>query len=284
MRRMVQAGVIAAALVASAPAFACEHGHIGAGDAAIGLLLAPIFGVNVHVRMHHAPPCFERRVPVVVAPPVVMVPPPVVQLQIPSIVVEEDYVAPPVVAYAPPPPPPVVVAPAPVVVRAAPAPVVRAAPAPVVERRVDDDDRPATLAAKYLGGAVGRLQPGELRVNEVGTTGSFGLEYRVSRWFALRSDFEAHPGGRSFDVVGGKLWLSPRGALRPYGSVSLAASDSTLEPGRLSFGAVGAAGVDLFLGKHVFFEAEARYRVAPAECCRAVGQLSGHLGGGLAFF
>lgn len=208
-------------------------------------------------------PCPDTTEALVVAPPAYAAPPPV-------------YVQP---MYEPLPPPPIVFA-APQPVYASPPVVV--APAPP---RPPKDDRPALIALKYAPGASAAVDWGS-GAGSFGITHSVGLEVRLSRWFALRSDFEMRPEGRSWDMIGLKVWLFPPWALRPYGSVSLAGSEAYAAPGKYQLGVSAAAGADLFFGKHFFLEAEARYRVSPGagECCREVPHLSVLIGGGVAFF
>ncbi len=305
MRRLVQGALLVSVLLTSVPAFACwrgAHSHVGSGGISINLgglafgfstfarhAPCPTVVLPAPVVVEAPPPVFYRQDPQVVyaPPPVVYSPPPVVY-------------APPPVVYAPPPvtysPPPVVVAPPPV--QYAPPPVV-AAPAPVAPApsvapgafvRADKpaaaaSDRPAFLAVKYMPGAAATVTLGEsLALGGLGAVHDVGVELRLSRWFALRSDVELRSGVRSWDALGAKVWLSPSGVLRPYASVSVSGTELAAQPGRLHIGVVGAAGLDLMLGRHFFLEAEARYRVAPGDCCREVPQLTGLVGGGIAFF
>jgi hypothetical protein len=148
------------------------------------------------------------------------------------------------------------------------------------------DDRPSLLAIKYAPGASSGIDfESKPSFSGFGFAHSLGLEVRLSRWFALRSDFEWRPQGRSWDMLGLKVWLIPSWALRPYASVSLSGSEATSFPGKYQLGVVAALGLDLMIGKHFFIEAEARYRVSPtSECCREVPTLTGLVGAGVAFF
>jgi hypothetical protein len=148
------------------------------------------------------------------------------------------------------------------------------------------DDKPSLLAIKYAPGASSPVawatQP---EFGGFGFAHSVGLELRLSRWFALRSDFEMRNTGRSWDMLGLKVWLIPSWALKPYASVSVSGSEANSFPGKFQLGMSAALGVDLMIGKHFFIEAEARYRVSPtSECCREVPTLTGLVGGGVAFF
>lgn len=237
------------------------------------------FGFGIHTHSH------RRRV--VVAPPPVYVQPAPVYVQPPPVV----YQSPPVVM-APPPmveaPAPVVVAPAPVVVQP-PAPVVVQPPQQVVTRTVaaPQVDRPALLGLKYTPGFSGvfATSPGTIGFTGARFTHSAGLEARLSRWFALRSDVELRDGSRSFDVIGAKVWLAgAEWTAKPYLSASLSGTFADARPNALTVGVVGAGGLDVFFGKHFFLEAEVRYRVLPSSCCSDVPQLTGVAGAGVAFF
>jgi hypothetical protein len=174
----------------------------------------------------------------------------------------------------------VYVQPAPVVVQ--PAPVVTARPVTPVE-----PERPALIGIKYTPGLSGILTTGTGSVGFHGArfTHSAGLEARLSRWFALRSDVELRNDSRSFDVIGAKVWLA--GAdwkVKPYLSASLSGTTMDSRPNALVVGVVGAGGVDIFFGKHFFLEAEVRYRALPGSCCTEVPQVTGVAGAGVAFF
>ncbi len=150
-----------------------------------------------------------------------------------------------------------------------------------------EDHRPSHFGIKYLGGASAAVGfDNGPQVGKFGFTHLVGLELRLSRYFALRSDYELRPEGRSWDMLGLKVWLVPSWFLKPYLSASVAGSESYSLPGKYQLGISAAAGVDLMFGKHFFIEGEARYRVSPGvgECCREVPHLSVLVGGGVAFF
>ena len=107
---------------------------------------------------------------------------------------------------------------------------------------------------------------------------------RLTRWLSLRSDLEFRQTSRTWDMLGVKLSLFPYSPVKPYGSVSFSGTESYAKPGKFSFGFAGAAGIDVFLGKHFFLEAEVRYRMTPGNCCSDVPALTGLVGGGVAFF
>jgi hypothetical protein len=232
------------------------------------------FGFGVHL---HRP----RRVfaPVVVSPPPVYVQPAPVYVQPPPV-----YVQPPVVM-APPPlvaaPPPVVMAPPPVVVAPVPAPqVVARPPAP------REPERPALIGIKYQPGFSGLLTstPRSVGFSEGRFAHGVGLEARLSRWFALRSDVELRADSRSYDVIGAKLWLA--GAdwrVKPFLSASLSGTEHDLRPNALAIGVVGSGGVDVFFGRHFFLTAEVKVRATPDGCC-SVPQVTASAGAGVAFF
>ena len=245
-----------------------SHGHIGAGAAAwdFSLGLRAGGGLRLLLGLAHVPCC---QPPVVVAPQVVMAPPPVGVS-----------------------PPPMVVAPQPVVVVP---PVVVAAPAPapapvVVARGPETPERPdyAPFAVKWAPMGWSSSEPLWSGVDATGVreARSIGLEYRLSRRWALRSDLE-YGSGALWDVAGVKL--SPlSGWFSPYASASVSGHSSPIErSGRvvgssLEVGLVGALGVDLRFGRHFFLEGEGRYRVR-SESCRDVPQYSALVGGGVAF-
>jgi hypothetical protein len=218
------------------------------------------FGFGIHTHSH-------RRV--FVSPPPVSVQPAPVYVQPPPVVYQ----------YAP---PPVVMAP-PVVVQPAPA------PAPQVVTRtvtVAAPERPALIGLKYTPGLSGVFtsSPGSVGLQGARFIHSGGLEARLSRWFALRSDAEFRNDSRSFDVIGAKVWLA--GAdwkVKPYLSASLSGTMADARPNALSVGVMGAGGVDVFFGKHFFLEAEVRYRVLPGTCCSDIPQVTGVAGAGIAF-
>ncbi|MCU0700443.1 MAG: hypothetical protein MUC96_28365 [Myxococcaceae bacterium] len=239
------------------------------------------FGFGVHV---HRP----RRVfaPVVVSPPPVYVQPAPVYVQPPPVYVQPPQVieAPPVVMSPPPlpaPPPPVVVAPAPVVVAPAPAPQVVTRPPPPRE-----PERPALIGIKYQPGFSGLLTsgPGSVGFSDGRFVHGVGLEARLSRWFALRSDVELRSNSRSYDVIGAKLWLA--GAdwkVKPFVSASLSGTEYDLRPNALAIGVVGSGGIDVFFGRHFFLTGEVKVRATPDGCC-SVPQVTASAGAGVAFF
>jgi hypothetical protein len=161
--------------------------------------------------------------------------------------------APPPEGYPPPlaaepPPPPVVVMPAP------PPPP----PPPPPARNIP------LIAIKYGPGMAASVAWGSDVTAGVGFSHSVGLEVRPWRWAALRSDFEWRPDGRAWDFVGLKLWVFPPSwFLRPYLSGSVSAAELYASRGHYQMGVTGAAGLDLFLGRYVFVEAEVRHRLLP---------------------
>lgn len=262
--RKLQAAVVVSVLMVAGVASADSHVELNLFGSSSTLS----FGFGVH---HHA----RRRV--VVTPPVVYVQPAPV------------YVQPPPVVMAPPPPPmvqapPVYVAPPPVVVQ--PAPPVRVETRTVTVTQ-PAPERPALIGVKYTPGLSGIFTASNSSVGFSGArfTHSAGLEARLSRWVALRSDVELRNDSRSFDVIGAKVWLA--GAdwkVKPYLSASLSGTMTDSRPNALSVGVVGAGGLNVFFGKHFFLEAEVRYRALPNACCTEVPQLTGVVGGGVAFF
>lgn len=244
------------------------------------------FGFGVHA--HRA-----RRV---VAPPVVVVPPPVISVEPAPVYVQPApvYVQPAPVVMPPPPlvsAPPVVVTPPPVVVQAPPSP----APAPpaVVTRpaRPVEPERPALIGVKYQPGFSGLFTSSS--TDSSATVGfaqgrfvhGVGLEARLSRWFALRSDVELRTESRSYDVIGAKVWLA--GAdwkVKPFLSASLSGSEHDLRPNALAIGLVGSGGVDVFFGRHFFLTAEAKVRASPGGCCNEGPRVTVGAGAGVAFF
>jgi hypothetical protein len=267
--RKLQAAVVVSVLMVAGVASADSRIELNLFGSASSLSFG--FGVHHHARRRVVvtpPPVYVQPAPIYVQPAPVYVPPPV-------------YVEQPVVI-APPPmvqaPPPVVVAPAPVVVQ--PAPPVR------VETRTVTVTQPA-LGLKYTPGLSGIFTASSSSVGFSGArfTHSAGLEARLSRWVALRSDVELRNDSRSFDVIGLKVWLAGGDwKVKPYVSASLSGTMADSRPNALSVGVVGAGGVDVFFGKHFFLEAEVRYRALPGSCCTEVPQLTGVVGGGVAFF
>ncbi len=236
-------------LLHAVPAQACGHGHTG------GLTVSlPFLSVDVRSGYQHRP-CPEQ------------------------VLLASAPTAPPMV-YA-----------QPIYVQPAPRPhsvYVAPAPAPNVMARIDPPrpvDRPARLGIKYLPGfnSAVVLSNDVLAVGQPTFAHSLGVEYRFTHWLAARSDFEMRASSRSWDALGLKLSL-PIPFFAPYISGSLSASEAYQSPGRYSLGAVAALGFDIKLGRHFFIEAEARYRVAPGDCCREEPQVSALVGAGVAFF
>lgn len=278
MPRLVRLIAVLSIVGVSAPAFACRSG--------VGIQLGSVFlGFSRH--RHGCPP------PVVIVPShplppvsyytqpqVVYAPPPV------AYVAPQAQYSPPPVVYAPPQqqysPPPMVYAPP------APAPTVAVAPMAVVQPRParPQRPRPGFLAIKYMPGVSTSpsLQSGDLDFDDTGFAHSPGLELRLTRWLSLRSDLEFRQAGRSWDMLGVKLSLFPNSPVKPYGSVSFGASESYANPGAFAFGFAGAGGLDVFIGRHFFLEAEVRYRMTPGACCSEAPALTGVIGGGVAFF
>lgn len=271
MPRLTRAALVAA-LVLAPSVFACTY-------TAKGKVYVP--GVRAYrFRIVNAP-CPE------VAPPpqvyVAAAPPPVyVPVPMPPPAYAPAPVAPPV--YVPSPmPPPTYYSPAPL-----PPPTYVPAPVVVAQAPVrHEDEGPSHFGIKYMPGistAVGFANGPQ--TGTVGFSQSLGLELRLSRWFALRSDYELRPEGRSWDMLGLKVWLIPSWVIKPYASASVAGSESYNLPGKFQLGLSAAVGADLMIGRHFFIEAEARYRVSPGvgDCCREVPHLTALVGGGVAFF
>ncbi|MDP1822941.1 MAG: hypothetical protein Q8L48_06860 [Archangium sp.] len=263
MPRLVRLIAVLSIVGVSAPAFACRTGG------GVGIQLGSVFfGFSRH--RHNCPPVVVQAVPVPL-PPVAY------------------YTQQPQVVYAP---PPVVYSPPPMVYAAPPPPVVYAnAPlvaAPVVQAKVarPQRERPGLLAVKYMPGVSTNpsMPDGSLEFDGTGFAHSPGIEVRLTRWFALRSDLEFRQGGRTWDMLGVKLSLFPNSPVKPYGSVSFSGNENYQNPGKYSFGFAAAGGLDVFIGKHFFLEAEVRYRMTPGACCSDVPALTGLVGGGVAFF
>ncbi len=255
MHLLKLAAVVSVVGVAT-PALACHtgaHGHIGLGRG-VGIQLGSIF---FGIAKHRHVPCPQ----VVQAPAVLYAPPPLVY-------------APQPVVYAPAPRPQVVYVPAP-----APLAQARVAPPP-------PPTRPGFLALKYMPGASTGLSSDHvgIQLTDPGFAHSAGLELRFTRWLSLRSDLEFRRDSRTWDMLGAKVSLFPNSGVKPYASVSLAATELLAAPGRYSLGVAGAGGIDIFFGKHFFIEAEVRYRVTPGACCSEVPSVTGLIGGGVAFF
>ena len=180
-------------------------------------------------------------------------------------------------------PPPMVYASPPVVYGNAP---MVAAPVVVQQAPPVRDDRPGLLALKYMPGASSNISStnGKPDFGAVGFAHSPGLELRLTRWLSLRSDLEFRQGGRTWDMLGVKLSLFPHSPVKPYASVSFSGNENYANPGKYSFGFAGAGGLDIFIGKTFFLEAEVRYRMTPGACCSEVPALTGLVGAGVAFF
>lgn len=276
MRKLQAAIVVSVVMVASA-ASAQSHVELNLFGSSSSLSFG--FGVHHHARRRivvSPPPVYVQPAPVYVQPAPVYVPAPPV------------YVEQPVVVAPPPPPmvqaPAVVVAPAPVVVQ--PTPPVRVETRTVTVTQ-PAPERPALIGLKYTPGLSGVFTASGSSVGFAGArfTHSAGLEARLSRWVALRSDVELRNDSRSFDVIGLKVWLAGGDwKVKPYLSASLSGTMADSRPNALSVGVVGAGGLDIFFGKHFFLEAEVRYRALPGSCCTEVPQLTGVVGGGVAFF
>lgn len=272
--RTVQAAVLAVVLTAAGVASAQSHVELNLFGSSSSLNFG--FGVHHHARRH-----------IVVGPPAVYVQPAPIYVQQPPVVYQQ-----PAVVMAPPPmvqAQPVYVQPAPVYVQ--PAPVVQQPPPQVVTRTVTVKEpvpeRPALIGIKYTPGLSGVFTAtgNSVGFSSARFTHSAGLEARLSRWFALRSDVELRNDSRSFDVIGAKVWLAGGDwKVKPYLSASLSGTMADSRPNALSIGVVGAGGLDVFFGKHFFLEAEVRYRALPGNCCTEVPQVTGVVGAGLAFF
>lgn len=280
MTRILQAVTVAVVVGLSAPALACSRHAHGSIAVTLGNLF---FGFGVQAAPCPAPVIVAQPAPVYVAPPpVVYLAPPAPVYAPPPVVMAPPpvaYVAPPAPVYVPTPPPVVAAPPAPPMVAA---PAAAASVSVQVEKR--EAPKPAFLGLKYLGGSAALVDwSSGMSLSGLGYTHSIGLEGRFNRWFGLRSDFEMRSDSRSWDLIGAKLWV-PTSTFKPYASVSLAMTEAYSQPGQMHWGLVGAAGLDIWLGKHFFIEAEARYRVSPGDCCRAEPHLSGLVGAGVAFF
>lgn len=135
------------------------------------------------------------------------------------------------------------------------------------------------MAVKLLGGGSGVVNTTSAKSDQPGLSGMLGVEVRLTEWLAVRSDLDLRANGVSWDVAGLKLrgpWF-----LSPYFSVSATVG---LTGGHFSLGPVGAAGLDLRLGRHFFLELEGAFRVSPGETLRRAGQVSVMAGLGYAFF
>lgn len=248
--------VAVAGLLGASLAFACNrpgaHGHVGA------VAFPFAFGFSVHTHAYPPPlpqPVYVQPQPIVVQPVPVMPPPPMVQAAPVAVA--------PVVIVQPPPQQPV-------------AQVVQRPPEPPAP------PSPPFLAVKWMPGVSSVVAGGQsLVVGQPAFAHSPGLELRVNRWFTVRADAEFRQNGRSWDFIGAKLQPFPGSPVRPYASGSLSVSETPNAP--VSFGATGAVGLDLYLSRNFFIEAEARYRVVPG-CCGDEHRLAGVIGAGVAFF
>jgi hypothetical protein len=254
------------AVLLSAPAFACgSHGvNIGIGP--------------LYLSIGHYHPCEETvvvapQVVVMPAPPMVVAPPPVLAVPVPMMVDPEDMPPPPMVVA------PVVVAPVVVAPPMPPAPPVVVA-APIVAVPVDEPQR---VAVKWMPGFSAPIKFDGLALGEPIIGQNFGIEYRLSHYFALRGDLEMHSGAMSFDVPGLKFALFPHSRVRPFVSGGLALGKNAADPNDgIAVGFVAAAGLDVILFKYLFLTGEVRYRDFPADCC-ALPRVSGLVGIGASF-
>jgi len=270
MLRLVRLISVLSIVGVSAQALACDYRY----QSGVGVQLGGVFfGFSKHRRA----PCPA----VVIAPPTQVQPlPPVAYYTQPQVV----YAPPPQPVYVAPPPPQVVYTNPPIVYAQPPPPPVvqqRAAPPPAPV-----DDKPNFLALKYMPGVSSAISTtqGDAAFGTPSFTHSPGIEARLTRWLSLRSDLEFRREGRTWDMLGVKLSLLPNSPVKPYASVSFSGNENYSDPGKYSFGFVGAAGLDVMIGKYFFLEAEARYRVTPGACCSTVPSLTGLIGGGVAFF
>ncbi len=280
--------VAAVTMLAGTAALACHHGAHGHGGNEINFRVGHLaldlrFGVRPDpcqevVVVAQAEPQYQEQYEA--APMVEATPPPI------YVAPEPEFCAPPIVeapmpVFVAPRPPPVrvyVAPPRPVV----PVPVVVAAPAVVDE----PPPGPSLIALKYMPGAaanVGFKDGFEPRVEGLAFSQSAGVEVRLGRFFALRSDGELRQDGRSWDVIGAKLSLFPSSIVRPYASASLSLSDSPRLPGAIHVSVMGAGGLDIAIGRHFFIEGEIRYRRVPG-CCGEEGRVTALVGAGVAFF
>jgi hypothetical protein len=278
MHRLASTFAVLAGVLLSSPAFACGHHH------GVQVGIGPLY-----LSLGHYHPCEE----VVMAPPVVYVPAPMVVVPAPVAVavatpmyVEEEPMMPPpmVVAPAPmviavPPPPAVVVAPV-----APPAPPMVAAPvvvAPAVV--VAPPDEVQRVAVKWMPGFSAPIDTDKKALGQPIIGQNFGLEYRLSHYWALRGDLEMHSGAMSIDVPGIKFSLLPHSRVRPFASVGLSLGKNAADPtDSIAVGFVGAAGLDIILFKYVFLTGEVRYRNYPSDCC-SLPRVSGLVGIGAQF-
>jgi hypothetical protein len=274
MPRFVRLVAVFCAVGLATPALA--HCHKG-----IAIQIGNVFIGGYKHRHHCHDVVYVPAAPVAAAPVVQAVP-----------VQGYAYSEPPIV-YAPPPAPVVVqqqpVYTAPPIVYAQPVPqqvVAANAPLVVQQPKPARDDRPGFLAVKYMPGfsTAVAAPDGQVQLGTPSFAHSPGIELRLTRWLALRSDLEFRNDSRTWDMVGVKLSPLPWKVFKPYASVSFSGNENLSNPGKFSFGFAGAAGIDLMFGKHFFLEAEARYRMSPGSCCSEVPTITGVVGGGFAFF
>jgi hypothetical protein len=138
--------------------------------------------------------------------------------------------------------------------------------------------REAPLLVKALGGYSALSTGNTTGRDRPGFGGLIGAEYRFTSWLSLRTDVSFRPSSVSWDAAGLKLrapWF-----LAPYVSAAVSLG---FGGGRVGVGPVGAAGLDLQLGRHFLVELEFAYRVAPSEQLLRAGQLSAMAGLGWAF-
>jgi hypothetical protein len=245
--------IFAALSFLSSAAYAC--------DSSRPISHLDLFGTRLTVGFGISRPC---------APPVIVAQAPAPQ---PVYVAQPVYVPTPQPYYVP--PPTAVYVPVQVVQPAAPRPAPR------------DEETRGRIAFKYLGGFNSPTFFGSTSGSPSPQAGwhahSLGVEWRMSRYFALRSDLEFRPTSRSLDLVGLKFSLFPTWAIRPYLSASLAGNYVANDVRKWSVGVVGAGGLTLHLSRNFFLETEFRVRTSPEACCRETGQLDLLVGGGFAF-
>ncbi len=211
--------------------------------------------------------------------------PPLVEVE-----VEEAPEPPPLVEVEvlPPPPPPVVVQVAP-----RPPPQVRAPPPPAEEEE-PAPERPPRVAVKWAPLARSMMSLDSLsgRLFEP-NAGSVGLEYRFSRYWALRTDLQYSRDGALWDVAAAKFSLFPNSFFRPFASggvsgIRLVELGTGTRVDSTRLGVVASAGLNLFFGKHVFLEAEGKFRHYLDDpfndmAVRNLSQWTVLIGGGVAF-
>jgi len=272
MRRLASAFAVLAGVLLSGSAFACGHHH------GVHVGLGPLY-----LSLGHYHPCEE----VVIAPPVAYVPAPMVVVPAPVPVPVPVAVAAPVyVAEEPMMPPPMVVAPAPVVVApvAPPPPPMVAAPVVVAPAVVaPPPDEVQRVAVKWMPGFSAPIDTDKKALGQPILSQNFGLEYRLSHYWALRGDLEMHSGAMSIDVPGLKFSLLPHSRVRPFASIALSLGKNAADPtDSIAVGFTGAAGLDIILFKYVFLTGEVRYRNYPSDCC-SLPRVSGLVGIGAQF-